>query len=322
MSELKRSDVGAAPAQLWQEGGTGAFLRELIDDASLFPPAMLPMADAVTQHLEHRRGQYSWVLGRFVCPASRLQELLSAMPSEGLPWRLSVIVDLSVQSPWTTSLAEAMAEVSRFRESGRGVIESLEGRLPAGIGAGEFARALVEAGGELAPGARLFVELPFGGDWEANIPRALEEIAGLGAAAAGAKVRCGGSRAQDFPSAVQLARFIACCARLGVPFKATAGLHHPLPHPDPVLNIRQHGFLNVIGGALLAVGGQVDEGGLVALLEDDAPNSFRLDHDGFSWRGHRLTPEEIERGRRLVTCFGSCSFLEPMEGLVALLRAS
>ena len=124
------------------------------------------------------------------------------------------------------------------------------------------------------------------------------------------------------PDVEEAVREVACCARLGVPFKATAGLHHPLPHPDPVLNIRQHGFLNVIGGALLAVGGQVDEGELVALLEDDAPNSFRLDHDGFSWRGHRLTPEEIERGRRLVTCFGSCSFLEPMEGLVALLRAS
>ena len=322
MSELKRSDVGAATVQLWQEGGTGAFLRELIDDASLFPPAMLPMADAVTQHLEHRRGQYSWALGRFVCPASRLGELLSAMPRGGPPWRLSVILDLSARGPWTASLAEAMAGILRFRETGRGVIESLEARLPAGVGAGEFARALVESGGEVAPGARPFVEIPFAEGWESNIPRALEEIAGLGGAVAGAKVRCGGSRPQDFPSVEQLARFIACCARLGVPFKATAGLHHPLPHPDPALDIRQHGFLNVIGGGLLAVSGRMDEGELLALLDDDAPDSFHLGRDGFSWRGHRLTPEEIERGRRLVTCFGSCSFLEPMEGLAALLGAS
>ncbi|HXG41213.1 MAG TPA: hypothetical protein VNL95_00590 [Dehalococcoidia bacterium] len=317
MSERAQRQMEADAAHPWQAGGIGAFLRELIDDASLFPPAMLPLAEAVAQHVEHRRGPYRWALARFVCPASRLRDLPSAMPDGSGPWRLSVVLDLAANEPWPAALTGALAEVSRFRESGMGNVESLEARLPAGAEAGEFARALAEAAAA-APGARPFVELPFGEDWELAIPRALEGIARLGGGV-GAKVRCGGSRPQDFPTAPQLARFIVCCARLALPLKATAGLHHPLPHPDPQLRVRQHGFLNVIGGALLAVAGHIAEPDLVELLSDDAPSSFRLDAEGFGWRDRILTPDEVQRGRRLVTCFGSCSFLEPLEGLCALL---
>jgi hypothetical protein len=301
----------------WQQGGIGAFLQELIDDASLFPPAMLPMAEAVAQHLEYRRGPYHWALARFVCPASRLPELTSIVSEEGGPWRLSVILDMAGHMPWTVSLATALKEVSRFQEAGRGSVESLEARLPAGAEVEEFASAMAEAA-TVAPGARPFVELPLAEGWEVGIPRALEAMARL-EGKVGAKVRCGGTRSQDFPTPHQLARFITWCARLGLPLKATAGLHHPLPHPDPLLGIRQHGFLNVIGGALMAVSGQVDEDALLELLCDDHPARFRLDAYGFAWRDRTLPPEEIERGRRLVTCFGSCSFLEPLEGLAALL---
>ena len=52
-----------------------------------------------------------------------------------------------------------------------------------------------------------------------------------------AKVRCGGA---DVPSADALGRFLAVCRDAGVPFKATAGLHHPLAADG------RHGFLNVI----------------------------------------------------------------------------
>ena len=40
-----------------------------------------------------------------------------------------------------------------------------------------------------------------------------------------AKVRCGGATTPRVPD---LAGFVAACRRLGVPFKATAGLHHPV----------------------------------------------------------------------------------------------
>ncbi len=43
-----------------------------------------------------------------------------------------------------------------------------------------------------------------------------------------AKLRTGGVVEEAFPAVEQIAGFIARCAELGVPFKATAGLHHPL----------------------------------------------------------------------------------------------
>ena len=58
-----------------------------------------------------------------------------------------------------------------------------------------------------------------------------------------AKVRCGGERV---PAVDELGGFTRRCRALRLPFKATAGLHHP------VRGGSQHGFLNVAAAALFA----------------------------------------------------------------------
>ena len=63
-----------------------------------------------------------------------------------------------------------------------------------------------------------------------------------------AKVRCGGS---VLPSVPALAEFVQACRRLEVPFKATAGLHHPVRSGD------DHGFLNLLAAAVF---GDEEEG--------------------------------------------------------------
>jgi hypothetical protein len=50
-------------------------LEGLIDHAPLFPPASLPLPEAVEEDVRARAGASAFVLGRFVCPASRLAEL-------------------------------------------------------------------------------------------------------------------------------------------------------------------------------------------------------------------------------------------------------
>ena len=52
-----------------------ALLGHLIDHAALFPPAAMSMSDALEEDRRARASENAWLLGRFVCPASRLAEL-------------------------------------------------------------------------------------------------------------------------------------------------------------------------------------------------------------------------------------------------------
>jgi len=64
-----------------------ALLSGLIDHAPLFPPASLPLEEALEDHRRARSSQHAWMVARFVCPASRLDEL------DGEDLRLSIVAD-------------------------------------------------------------------------------------------------------------------------------------------------------------------------------------------------------------------------------------
>jgi hypothetical protein len=53
--------------------------RGLFDDASMFPPASLPMADAVAGHLRHQTAWYREMSGPFVCASTNITELSAAL---------------------------------------------------------------------------------------------------------------------------------------------------------------------------------------------------------------------------------------------------
>ena len=69
------------------EDARRALLSRLIDHAPLFPPASMELSDAVAEDERARESPASFMLGRFVCPASRLGEL----PDVGRG--VSVVVD-------------------------------------------------------------------------------------------------------------------------------------------------------------------------------------------------------------------------------------
>ena len=52
-----------------------ALLSRLIDHAPVFPPASLPLPDALAEDARARASAASFMLGRFVCPASGLERL-------------------------------------------------------------------------------------------------------------------------------------------------------------------------------------------------------------------------------------------------------
>lgn len=146
-------------------------------------------------------------------------------------------------------------------------------------------------------------------------------LAAIARVGARAKVRCGGITPDAFPVSEELIRFMQCCLDAGVAFKATAGLHHPLRGEYP-LTYEHHsprglmyGFLNVTLAAVFLRNG-LAAGEARALLEERSASAFRFDHAGCSWRGHRVTNEQIAEARReFAIAIGSCSFEEPLEDL-------
>ena len=135
-----------------------------------------------------------------------------------------------------------------------------------------------------------YVELPLGDGLE-------EKVGALAERGLRAKVRCGGA---EVPAAGALGRFLEACRAAGVPFKATAGLHHPLATEG------RHGFLNVIAACAFA--------DAAALTEH-----VRLDPDALRWRDRAAGPEELARVRReQLVAVGSCSFSEPVDDLTEL----
>ena len=133
-----------------------------------------------------------------------------------------------------------------------------------------------------------------------------------------AKIRTGGVTPDAFPPIGNVAEFLRACKAAGVAFKATAGLHHPLRCLKPLTYASDaptgtmHGFLNVFLAAALLEHAD-------AILGEEDAGAFAFDDEAASWRGHRVTTEEIRVMRsNFATSFGSCSFEEPISDLRAL----
>ncbi len=140
---------------------------------------------------------------------------------------------------------------------------------------------------------------------EASIDQ-LDEIKKAGAMA---KIRTGGLVPEAVPSVDTVAAFITACADRRLPFKATAGLHHPIQ------SATMHGFINVFIAAAFAWRG---ERKIEGILAETDPAAFWFD-DQAHWRDRALEEGEIAAARRqFAHSFGSCSFEEPLSDLHAL----
>jgi hypothetical protein len=139
-----------------------------------------------------------------------------------------------------------------------------------------------------------------------------------GAAQFGYKLRTGGVTADAFPASQQIARALVAAAKQRVPIKFTAGLHHPIRQFRDEVKTKMHGFLNVLGAAVLAAEHQWDEQQTSKMLEDENGTSFSFSDALFAWGKWKIATDQIKTRRKLVTSFGSCSFDEPREDLRAL----
>jgi hypothetical protein len=233
-------------------------LERIIDHAALFPPASMSLPDALTEDRRARESPHAGMLNRFVVPAARLAEL----PAERAP--LSVVLGDAED-----------AELVAGADGVEAVELALDGSRPRPADLVATYRALQPLGVET------YFELVLDESWRDSVPAAVGAVAAVGGRV---KLRCGGT---SIPSVEQVALVIACCREAGVPFKATAGLHHPVRRGE------EHGFLNLLA-ATTAPAGRLE----AVLAEEDAS-----------------AIDFAEADRALFTSFGSCSWREPVDDL-------
>lgn len=282
-------------------------LAEIIDYAGLFPPSQISMAEAVTNYAAYKKSKYNWMLGRFILPAARLDEFIEyadelIAPDAENGWRLSVLAGEDIY--------ESVRRVDRFnsQNASRVLCDTLEVKASTVSKIENTINALpnyLTAYFEIPPGANL-----------------ADLVSTLAIRGQRAKIRTGGLTADAFPSTAQIIRFTRTCLAANVPFKATAGLHHPvrcfkpLTYAPDAPSGTMHGFLNLFlaaGFARLGFKPNLLEG----LLEDEFPESFEFSDGGVTWhRDYILTVPQIARMRRdNLISFGSCSFDEPIADL-------
>ena len=136
-----------------------------------------------------------------------------------------------------------------------------------------------------------------------------------------AKIRTGGVKPDAIPAIADVAAFIVACADRRLPFKATAGLHHPVRAPYPLTyesnppRAVMHGFLNVFLAAAFAWRGDRN---IEPILSETDPDAFHFD-DRAHWRDHSLDASQVRDARQnFAHSFGSCSFEEPVHDLQSL----
>ncbi len=287
-----------------------SLLAGAIDYAGLFPPSGLPMSEAVINYAMYRTSNYSWMLGAFVVPSVQLEEFIEnagefVSRDAKTAWRLSVLAG--------EDLSASIREIKEFaaKHSPGVIIDAIEVKANT-VSKVENTVLLLPAG------VKAYFEINTG----KNFPDLLAKVAATGQYA---KIRTGGVTPGAFPASKDVIKFVRSCLAANVPFKATAGLHHPIRCFRPLTYENNspkgtmHGFLN-----LFLMTGFAREGYRASLLEDvmeeEFDEVFRVSDQSISWRNeYRLNLWQIEALRKKgIHSFGSCSFDEPIADLQKL----
>lgn len=264
------------------------------------------MAPAVANYARYRESLYSWMLGRFIVPVSRLAEFETSADqvrseADERVWPLSVLGGGNIRAD-----VERILEFNR-KHAGRAIIDMIELKAAQSDDIGRAMRVLPDS------------ITPY---FEISIAEDPAEMVGLiGEEGGRAKVRTGSVTSDGFPSSVDLARFIRTCAEADVAFKATAGLHHPirsvyrLTYADDSASAMMHGFLNVFLAAAFACNG-MDVDQLVEILDETTAEAFEFESGSVMWRDQMVVRGQLRVTRsEFAIAFGSCSFEEPVDDL-------
>ncbi|OLF06377.1 hypothetical protein BLA60_32640 [Actinophytocola xinjiangensis] len=270
-------------------------LARLVDDAALFPPGNAPMPDAIRLHLDGRTNNRSDLVGLFLCPASRLPELITDLikVKPPRPVELSLVIDTGLGGvPKALSIVESRAELLALR-----MVE-----MPAPSDVDEV---WLERVSEFVPEDVIRVIEPRrgGAGWLDGLRRVIEH-------GSWPKIRCGGVSQQNFPSVTEVADFLGVINEGNASFKATAGLHNAVRHVDEETGFTHHGFLNLLIATARLIAGGVGPGVHEALETTDGK--------ALATEAQHLSEDEQLAVRSMFASYGSCSLTDPVNDLEEL----
>ncbi len=307
-----------------------AFLDKIIDYAGTYPPANLDLKTAFNNYLDYTgNSQYNWILSKFVCAASKLDELDNLVQNKEIELThevsLSVLGSSSVHtSEFQDSIEHDISVISGFsnRYKRKIKISAFEVRLPGdlfSIGGDDAlfyvikqsADSIEKITGKALP---VFFEAPPDENL-ISLAGAISRYNGPGNSA-GYKLRTGGVEAAAFPASKSISFAIRTCYDYRIPVKFTAGLHHPIRHYNDEVKTKMHGFINVFGAGILNRCLGTTEDMMTEILEDEVVGNFHFSDSSFGWKQYRVLTSRIKEVRgQLLISFGSCSFDEPVDDL-------
>jgi hypothetical protein len=284
-----------------------ALLTEIVDYAGLFPPSQVSMSEAVINYAMYRNSNYNWMLGRFVLPVARLDEFFESAKDfvsrdADKVWRLAVLAGEDIY--------QTIRQIENFnaKHAPFVICDTLE--LLANT------ESKIENTVNALPNfLTAYFEVPN----DERLPDLITALAILGQRA---KIRTGGVTADAFPPTRNIIRFIRACVSANLPFKATAGLHHPircfkaLTYEANAPRGTMNGFLNMFLATGFARAG-FKPAIIEEILEDEFEESFEFSDAGVAWhRDYFLYSSQLaELREKNIVSFGSCSFDEPIADL-------
>lgn len=303
--------------------------NQIIDYAGMFPPAKLPMADAVENYLTYIDSNDNWMMSRLILPLGRINDLPDMIT--GKTDKEILVSVLGSRSEDLEGFLESIETVknksAHFNQmnSGKSKIDSTEIFFPADAIQAIFSDTensksrLIAILNEVEDNYEFFFEIP----WQNGNQDLFNQIAEFLTSlenqfenvSLNLKLRTGGVTKDDFPSPAILAEFIHACAINGVKWKATAGLHHPIRSFRDEVGTEMHGFLNLLAASIAADNGE-DVSVLISILNSTDPSEFKLDDEILVYPGGEAGIKKVSSIREKgFLSFGSCSFDEPREDL-------
>jgi hypothetical protein len=268
--------------------------RALFDDAAVFPPALTPIPQAVTDHVARQSSSYADLLGPLLLPAAAVGDFLHLERPQQ--------VDVALIGRPGTDLTLVGDALCRLNEDPDVTLTGVE------IGWSPGWHQALGWGGSLS------VEVPRGSEQE----RALSDIHERAddQHPVQAKLRTGPNpdSALPTPTPAELATFIRACVDHDLAFKLTGGLHHAISHTSAGHTNTgvddRFGFLNVIAATRWALshGAEVPEMEPILSERDPLPILDIIT---------RMSEADASVLRAFLTAYGCCGVIEPIGDLAA-----